>query len=295
MGWFFRTRGQLLALEAPIAKVLAVRGITKICNLYVDDAFGQAAVVQLPMLMKAYEPSADVVNVSTPNAPVTSRLAEVEKCTANGHNVMVVNTHGFGQADQVMKEAVENKLAKDFYYIEDQEDPQIFNALGWQNFNGTIGFLGALLPSPGTDLFDTEYKTLYGQAPDPALLLPYVYDAVVVVALAAAQAHSLDPTVIRDQMFNVSNAPGEQISVGTSEYKKAFDLIAKGAKINYQGISGIEFADNGEQLKQTGQMWHVNAATKSFAVDGYYRFDPAGDTFTWMPATGCVYCNPFGT
>ncbi|MGD2127584.1 MAG: hypothetical protein PVG99_16015, partial [Desulfobacteraceae bacterium] len=50
---------------------------------------------------------------------------------------------------------------------------------------------------------------------------------------------------IRDQLRAVAAPPGEVIMPG--QFKKAFDLLDKGKKINYEGAAGsVDFDENGD-------------------------------------------------
>ncbi|NIR13892.1 MAG: amino acid ABC transporter substrate-binding protein, partial [Gammaproteobacteria bacterium] len=73
--------------------------------------------------------------------------------------------------------------------------------------------------------------------------LPFItnaYDAAAVIGLAAYAAKvkglPLTSKNIRDNLRAVANPPGEIIQPG--EFKKAFDLLKAGKKINYEGAAG---------------------------------------------------------
>jgi hypothetical protein len=70
-----------------------------------------------------------------------------------------------------------------------------------------------------------------------------------VVGLAAYAAKvkgmSLTSKNIRDKMREVASPPGAVIMPG--EFKKAFELLDKGKKINYEGAAGsVDFDRNGD-------------------------------------------------
>ena len=68
------------------------------------------------------------------------------------------------------------------------------------------------------------------------------YDCTTVIALAAEQAGSTDPTAIRDAMNDVTRE-----GTKCTTFAECKELIAKGEDIDYDGVSGpLDFTDAGE-------------------------------------------------
>ena len=119
------------------------------------------------------------------------------------------------------------------------------------------------------------------------------YDAVVLAALAAAKANSLTSQDIRNKMYDVSNGPGDKIGVGSSEIKKALDNIAAGKKIDYDGVAGVEYLDNGEPVRNTARVWRIDAAQQAIVQEGYSVFDANANTITYTKLSSCkIICDP---
>jgi branched-chain amino acid transport system substrate-binding protein len=84
--------------------------------------------------------------------------------------------------------------------------------------------------------------------------LPFItnaYDGTAVIGLAAYAAKvkglALTAKNIRDNLRAIANPPGEIIMPG--EFKKAFDLLKAGKKINYEGAAGsVDFDKNGDVI-----------------------------------------------
>ena len=79
------------------------------------------------------------------------------------------------------------------------------------------------------------------------------WDSIIIVSvisffigliLAMQAADSNDPAVYKDKMFDVANAPGEQIFPG--ELAKALQILADGGEVDLVGASAIEFIEPGE-------------------------------------------------
>lgn len=54
---------------------------------------------------------------------------------------------------------------------------------------------------------------------------------------------------IRDNLRNVANPPGEEVVASVEGFRTAFDLIAQGEAINYEGAAGsIDFDEYGDTV-----------------------------------------------
>jgi branched-chain amino acid transport system substrate-binding protein len=62
--------------------------------------------------------------------------------------------------------------------------------------------------------------------------------------LAMQAAGSMDPADYGAKIMDVANAPGEPINPG--ELGKAFEILANGGEIDYQGATGVELIGPGE-------------------------------------------------
>lgn len=113
--------------------------------------------------------------------------------------------------------------------------------------------MGTAPGSAGGDpfvMFSADYKTEFGRLP-PLPFITNAYDGMAVIGLAAyaAKAKGLPLTSknIRDNLRAVANPPGEIIYPG--QFKKAFSLLEKGKKINYEGAAGsVDFDKNGDVI-----------------------------------------------
>ena len=121
------------------------------------------------------------------------------------------------------------------------------NALGEKLPAGTLnGVKGTIPGAEQTQDFRDSMKAL-----DPKLIDysygPEAYDAVVVAALAAAQAKSDAGVDMAKQLVAITNGADNCTS-----YKECLDMIAAGKKIHYNGKSGlIQFWDAGDPTSAT--------------------------------------------
>ena len=74
--------------------------------------------------------------------------------------------------------------------------------------------------------------------------------------MAAETAKANTGTAVRDQIREVANAPGEEVS----DVCQALELVRQGQDINYQGASGtIEFDEQGDVSNNLFDVWTINA------------------------------------
>ena len=96
--------------------------------------------------------------------------------------------------------------------------------------------------SKGADFFN---KIASGQGINSSD--PYTgesYDAAALIILAIQASGNTDGASIAKNILAVGNEPGTKIYPG--ELKKGLDLLANGKKINYEGVTSVNFNENGE-------------------------------------------------
>lgn len=119
------------------------------------------------------------------------------------------------------------------------------------------GMVGTLPVAPAADgnyrAFSERYRELYGVKPES--FSESTYDAIYLLALAAAQAESVDSQAMAAQLQAIS-AVGTLVSA--RDYSAALALIAAGEDIDYVGASGaVDFDANGDVLNGAYGIWRV--------------------------------------
>ncbi|WBU37722.1 ABC transporter substrate-binding protein [Homoserinibacter sp. YIM 151385] len=134
----------------------------------------------------------------------------------------LVNTQGFDSSKVYF---VDGNLSNDYSFPE-----------------GTLeGAKGTLPGNPAKDDFQARLKEIDSGLSDFSYA-PESYDAVIVAALAAAQAGNDDPEAIKQNLESVSKE-GEKCST----FADCLELIEAGTDIDYEGVSGpITFDENGD-------------------------------------------------
>jgi len=288
--FLFRTPISDAAQGQVLAKLVQDLGYTKVCTMYVNNAYGQGLSENFAA---AYTGTVTAQVSHADQTAATTYLSELNKCVADGPEALVAISYPKGQADVYLKEALENKLIDKFVFVDGTKDDKMFTQLGWESFDGMSGTApGALPPSDFTQKFEDLYKTEYGSL----FQTPFVreaYDAVMVIALAAEKAGSTDPTAIRDALRDVANAPGTAVGSPPEGIGAAFEAVKNGEDINYDGASGsVEFDENGDVLLGAIDVWHVDATAKGFVTDKSYKVDLKAGTLEEIPAAGAMRIDP---
>ena len=288
--YLFRTTISDAAQGQVLAKLVEDQGYTKVCTMYVNNAYGQG----LSENFAAAFTGEVTAQVSHPDqTAATTYVSELNKCVEGDPEALIAISYPTGQAQVYLKEALENSIIDTFVFVDGTKDPKMFDALGWPAFDALTGTSpGALPPSDFTSKFDEQYTAAYGSL----FQTPFVreaYDAVMVIALAAEKAGSTDPTAIRDALRDVSNAPGTLVGSPPAGIKAALEAVRNGEDVNYDGASGsVEFDENGDVLLGAIDTWHVDAANKKLVTDKSYKVDLKAGTVTEIPPAGTMRIDP---
>jgi ABC-type branched-subunit amino acid transport system substrate-binding protein len=284
--FLFRTPISDAAQGQVLAKLVEDLGFEKVCTMYVNNAYG----LGLSENFAAAFTGEVTAQVSHPDqTAATTYESELNKCVEGGPEALVAISYPVGQAQIYLKEALEKDIIDTFVFVDGTKDDEMFTNLGWDTFDGMKGTSpGALPPSDFTAKFDEQYTAEYGSL----FKVPFTreaYDAVMVIALAAEKAGSVDPTAIRDALRDVGNAPGTQVASAPEGIAAALEAVRNGEDIDYNGASGsVEFDDNGDVLLGAIDVWHVDAATKGFVTEKTYKVDLAANTIEELPAAARI-------
>ncbi len=125
-------------------------------------------------------------------------------------------------------------------------------ATGQPSTEGMRGSAPTSLDAPAGAAFDALWKSDVG---DPRQTYDAQnFDAVVLIALAAAAAGSSDPAAIAENLQGVSGPPGDKYTF--ENLQEAIDAAANGDDIDYEGASGpIDLDDNGDPSAANYGTW----------------------------------------
>ena len=165
---------------------------------------------------------------------------EVGALASAGGELLVV----VGYADQGGKGIIQESLdtgAFDTFHLPDAMVGFATESNFGSDLDGSMGQVPGT-DAPGGDLFVPIGEANGFDATAP--FSPESYDAAAILLLAMQAAGSNDPAVYKDKMFDVANAPGEQIFPG--ELAKALEILANGGDVDLVGASAVELIEPGE-------------------------------------------------
>ncbi len=143
--------------------------------------------------------------------------------------------------------------------------------VGEEATEGMRGTAPTSLEAPADEAFEKLWAEEIGE--DRQTFDAQNFDAVVLIALAAAKAGSSDSRAIADNMASISGPPGNKYTL--DQLSDAFTAIANGEDVDYEGASGpIDLDENGDPGSSNYGTWTY---TDGELVDGDQVITFGGD------------------
>jgi ABC-type branched-subunit amino acid transport system substrate-binding protein len=248
------------ALQGVVAGRLAASYNKTASVLYVNNPYGQGLA---EIFKESFEKRRGKVLAMVPHdeKAAESYTAELRKALAGNPDRLCAFSYP-DHAKIYLKEAIEFFNYRKFLFCDGTKSEDIIKALGARNVEGQMGTAPGSAGGDALIMFSAAYKTEYGRLP-PLPFITNAYDGMAVIGLAAYAAKvkglALTSANIRDNLRAVANPPGEVIKPG--EFKKAFNLLGKGKKINYEGAAGsVDFDKNGDVVTPI-EVWKYSKGT----------------------------------
>jgi branched-chain amino acid transport system substrate-binding protein len=268
--YLFRTTISDAAQGVVLAQLAEQQGLKSVCTMYINNAYGQGLS---EIFAQNFEKAGGTVTAQVPHESEQATYAsELGQCTAGSPEALAAIAYP-ESAGVFLREAVESGDVGTFLFVDGTKSVDMFDTLGWDNFDGMVGTAPSSLDVAAGTAFEDAYTAEYGSTP-PLPFMREIYDAVYLVALAAEKAGSTDPTEIRDALREIANPPGEMVSPGSDGWATAVNLIGDNQDINYEGASGpVDLDGNGDVLIGAIETWHVSAADQDLVTDAVYKVD----------------------
>ena len=162
-------------------------------------------------------------------------------------------------------------------------DPAMPGQVGndMENVTGTAPAAGGPSQEAFNSLFEEEYDA------SPGVFTAQSYDSVAIQLLANAAAGENDGTAIRDQMRNVANPDGMEVT--PDNLVAGIEAAANGENVNYQGASSVtNFNEAGDPASAAYNIWEFNADDEAIENADKQSFegenpDGAGPSADSMP------------
>ena len=117
---------------------------------------------------------------------------------------------------------------------------------------------GVSLSAIESETFDAAYEARFSTSPADFAGVREAYDAVYLIALAAAAANSTEAAAIGDNVHYVANSPGEIVNPGGEAFSAAVQALTGGGDVNYIGVSGqVDFTAEGDLAKGRVTVWRL--------------------------------------
>jgi ABC-type branched-subunit amino acid transport system substrate-binding protein len=196
--------------------------------------------------------------------------------------VDVINVIGYPQDG--------NTLFRDYYSLSDGSediivpdglrDGEMQSQVGnpMDNVIGTAPAAGG----PAQEAFNSAFQDEYGEA--PGVFTSQSYDSMAIGILANAAAGENSGTAVRDQMRNIANPEGMEVT--PDNLIEGVEAAANGENINYQGASSdVNFNEAGDPANATYSIWEfdgeggtTNMEKQSFEGDSPDGAGPSADS-----------------
>ena len=251
--FLFRTTVSDAAQGVVLARLAMEQGYDSAGILYINNAYGEGLANQFT---ETFTSLGGTVTASVPHEETQpTYTSELQKATAGEPDVLISMSYP-GQAEVYLREALEGDYADEFLFADAGKSPEMMDVVGWDAMEGMLGTAAGAADNPFIQQFHQSYLDTYGEE----ITVPYlaeIYDAAVLIALAAEMAGSTDPALIRDALRSVANPQGEIVGPGPEGVARALELIRDGQDVNYRGAAGeIDFDANGDVLG-TIEIWKV--------------------------------------
>jgi ABC-type branched-subunit amino acid transport system substrate-binding protein len=238
---YFRTAPSDVLQGAVMANTLIEDGKNNVAILARQDSYGELLAGQIDKGIKAGGGNVAVKKLYSADA--TNFTAEVNSVAAAKPDAVVLVS--FDETKKLIPQLIAKGVGP--------QDVQTYFVDGntadySKDFpKGTL--TGVKATYPGAEL-TSDFKTRMNKT-DPKLkdftYGPESYDATTLVALAAIEAKSDDPTTFAPDIIKVSKDGTE-----CSTFKECADLLNSGEDIDYQGVSGpCDLGDTGSPTKAT--------------------------------------------
>ena len=252
--FLFRTTVSDAAQGVVLARLALELGYTSASALYINNAYGQGLAEQFG---DTFEAEGGTVLELVPHEGVQPTYAsELAKATEGNPDVLVCISYP-QSAEVYLREALEGGYIDTFLFVDGSKSPDMNEAVGVAKLEGTYGTAPGAPVTDARLIFDAAYEASFAAVP-PLPFMAETYDAVVLIALAAAKAGTTtDSAAIRDALRDVANPPGEVVGPGVDSIKRALELIKQGKDINYEGAGGSQDFDENGDVISTIEIWKI--------------------------------------
>ena len=250
-GLFFRTAPSDARQGVVMTEVLLEEGINEVAVSYVNNDYGKGLA---DAFQAAYEAAGGTITINAAHEDLKADYsAEVGALAAAGGERLVVAGYVDGGGSGVVRAAIDSGAFDTFHFPDGMISAKLVENFG-SDLDGSSGQV------PGTNSDGAGiFAKLAGDSFDATS--PFAaesYDAAALIMLAMQSAGSSDPSVYKDHVISVSNAPGLKVQPG--QLGLALQALAAGVAVDYQGASAVELIGPGESAGNYRQVGFEDGA-----------------------------------
>ncbi|MGR3344637.1 MAG: ABC transporter substrate-binding protein [Paracoccaceae bacterium] len=236
-GLFFRTSPSDARQGVVMTEVLMEQGINEVAVTYTNNDYGKGLA---DAFQAAFEAAGGSVTINAAHEDGKADYsAEIGALASAGGQRLVVAGYVDQGGSGIVRAALDSGAFDTFHFPDGMIGTKLEENFGIE-IDGSTG------QHPGTDSEGfTTFVDMVGDAFDATS--PFTaesYDAAALIMLAMQAAGSSDPSVYKNSVMDVANAPGELILPG--ELAKALQILADGGEIDLVGATAVELIGPGE-------------------------------------------------
>lgn len=250
--FLFRTVPSDAFQGVALAEVAKEAGADGVAVMYVNNDYGKGLAENFA---KAFEKAGGKVTESVPfEKNQASYRGELQKAAGGGDADRLLLIAYPESGTTILRQALEGGFFDSFLFSDGLKANELPDNIGGGHLDGTLGTSPKAMATDATNAFHDAWLAKYGSESEK----PYhdnIFDATMLIALAAQKAGSTDPKAIRDALRDVANPPGEQ--VGPADWAKAVALLKAGKDIDYVGAAGSQNFDDQGDVAGTFELFEI--------------------------------------
>jgi branched-chain amino acid transport system substrate-binding protein len=236
-GLFFRTSPSDAREGQVMTDILMEEGIKSVALTYTNNDYGKGLA---DAFISSFEAAGGSITVNISHEDGKADYSsEVGTLASAGGDILVVA----GYLDQGGRGIIEGSLdsgAWDRFVLPGGMIGDNILTIG----DGLNGSFGQIAGTDGAGMQTFSAMATEAGFDGTSPYTPESYDAAALIMFAMQAAGSSASADIKDHIFDVANAPGEQIFPG--ELAKGLQILKDGGEIDYVGASSVEMIGNGE-------------------------------------------------
>ena len=247
-GFYFRTAPPDNLQGPALADVVLGDGHASVAIVALNDEYGQGFAGFLEEALVAGGATV-VANVAYDPAG-TDFSADVQTVVDSSPDAVVIISFP-ETGTPIIQGLLEGGLTADQMYTADgMQDASVIESVAPGDAAALNGMKGTAPSSQGSEAFQTAF-TEFAPPDTPQIFSAHAYDCAIIIALAAHEAGSDDPTVFHNNMVGITR-DGE----ACTDYASCKAIIDAGGDPDYDGASGPgEWVDEGEPAAGTYEVW----------------------------------------